>query len=39
MSALGKKVALAPATLNSVADEFFAIRVTLSRIDDVETEI
>ncbi len=39
MSALGKEVVFAAATLNSVADEFFAIRVTLGCIDDVETEI
>ncbi len=39
MSALGKEVALAAATINSVADEFFAIHVALGCIDDVETEI
>ncbi len=39
MSALGKEIVFTAATLNSVADEFFAIRVTLGCIDDVETEI
>ncbi len=39
MSALGKEVALAAVTLNSVADEFFAIHVALGCVDDVETEI
>ncbi len=39
MSALGKEVALAAATLNGVADEFFAIHVALGCIDDVETEV
>ena len=39
MSALGKEVALAAATLNSVADKFLAFRVALGCIDDVETQI
>ncbi len=39
MSALGKEVAFTAATLNSVADELFAIGVTFGRIDNVETEI